>query len=384
MNWVKTRAPSPSLIATRIPLVAALAVALAGCAEPAPEPAVPSIIQQPANAEVFHGQTAVFEVQASASGLTYQWSRDGVPIPGATESRYTTPPNATEDDGATYRVAVAADGSAPTVSEAARLTVYPPLDLRFQWVGAPITLEYIRLVNLVGWVTTTLEGVGGPLLVGEGICTPSPPIANCSWEIAGHPRIPGFQTIYHAGFLGDFGRDWVNAVPPNALVTSLDLEEGASAFATSVLRTTQTGTFAPILGSVTLDQLPLTAAAEGAQGRVLTAVSFRGGLVTYISYSWSEAPTVRYETRVVTTAIGDAGDAATVLGAEGYVITAFGAGNVGASGVVLVGTRRAGEVAPRAVQVQVATGHLSSPPGYAAVGFFCDLSPFGFFMIFER
>ena len=48
--------------------------------------------------------------------------------------------------------------------------------------------------------------------------------------------------------------------------------------------------------------LQAVASAEGAQGRVLTAVSYRGGLVTYVSHGWSLAPSAVYEAQVVATA----------------------------------------------------------------------------------
>lgn len=385
------RFPSPSSSANRCVrrVAAVLAAALAaGCGDPAagpaPGPPAPVIVKPPADTAVFQGQTAAFQVLASGSALTYKWSRDGVPIPGATDSHYVTLPTAPGDDAATYRVAVEANGSAPTVSSAARLTVYQPLDLRFQWVGSPVALTFVRLWDLLGPETLTAEGVGAPLLVGEGLCAPAPPVANCIWNLAWNPGVRGVQTIYHAGLLAEFGPGWVNALPPGALVTSLDLEEGASAFAASVVQSTQTGTFTPRLGSVALDQLPATASAEGALGRVLTAVSFQGGLVTYLSYAWSEAPDTRYEAQVVATSVSGAGSAATALAAQGYVITAFGAGNSGSNGVVMVGTRRQGDTAPRDVLVQVTNGYFSTPPGYAAVGYLIDLVPFTISLILER
>ncbi len=388
---MQTHAPSLSWPASRwvwqaAAFLAAAMVAACGELPAGPEAGPPAavILEQPGDAAVFQGQSTLFQVRASGSGLTYQWSRDGVPIPGATDSHHTAPPAALGDDGATYRVAVTADGSAPTGSRAARHSVYPPLDLRFKWADAPVTLEFVRLGNLIGGHTIGLLGVGGPLLTGEGICTPSPPVANCSWELVGHLLIPGFRTTYHTGLVGDFGPDWVTAIPPGALITSLDLEEGAGAFAASVLQTTQTGTFTSVLGSVSVDQLPATASAEGARGSVLTAVSFQGGLVTYVSYAWSEAQAVRYEAKVVATTVAGAGSAATDLAAQGYLITAFGAGNFGVNGVVLVGTRREGDSAPRAVQVLEVGANLSSPAGYAAIGYLYDRAARRWTMIFER
>jgi len=49
----------------------------------------PLILQQPVNAQVLAGSPALFKVVASSSGpLTYQWSRDDIEIPGATNATY--------------------------------------------------------------------------------------------------------------------------------------------------------------------------------------------------------------------------------------------------------------------------------------------------------
>ncbi len=47
---------------------------------------VPTIVTQPQAATVLAGQGLNLSVNASGTGLTYQWSRNGVPIPGATVS----------------------------------------------------------------------------------------------------------------------------------------------------------------------------------------------------------------------------------------------------------------------------------------------------------
>ncbi len=51
-----------------------------------PAVVAPTITTQPANVSVNPGQTATFSVTASGTALNYQWSRNGVPIGGATES----------------------------------------------------------------------------------------------------------------------------------------------------------------------------------------------------------------------------------------------------------------------------------------------------------
>jgi hypothetical protein len=83
----------------------------------------PSITTQPASQTVTAGQTAMFSVTASGTGtLTYQWSKNGAAIGGATAASYTTPATAASDNGAQFTVTVT--GSAGSVtSGAAKLTV---------------------------------------------------------------------------------------------------------------------------------------------------------------------------------------------------------------------------------------------------------------------
>ena len=68
--------------------------------------APPIIVAQPANASAVEGQTATFAVDVIGAGpVTYQWLRNGVPIPGATSATYTTPAlNSAADNGAVYTV----------------------------------------------------------------------------------------------------------------------------------------------------------------------------------------------------------------------------------------------------------------------------------------
>ena len=79
----------------------------------------PAIATQPASQTVIAGKTASFTVAATGTApLTYQWSKNGTAISGATSSTYTTP----ADNNAKFTVAVSnAAGSA--TSNAAILTV---------------------------------------------------------------------------------------------------------------------------------------------------------------------------------------------------------------------------------------------------------------------
>lgn len=72
------------------------------------------------------GQTTTFQVVAKGIGLGYQWSRNGVKIPGATSERYTTPPTRIDDDGTHFQVAVGNWGKSVT-SDSATLRVISPI-----------------------------------------------------------------------------------------------------------------------------------------------------------------------------------------------------------------------------------------------------------------
>ena len=72
---------------------------------PAPAPATaPSITRQPTDAQAITGDSATFTATAAGTAVKFQWQRDGVDIPGAVTSTYTTPAVAWGDEGATFTV----------------------------------------------------------------------------------------------------------------------------------------------------------------------------------------------------------------------------------------------------------------------------------------
>ncbi len=88
-----------------------------------PGSGAPTITLQPQSATVTVGQTAMFTVGASgAATLTYQWSKSGTAISGATASSYTTPATVSTDNGSTFTVKVT-NGAGSATSNAATLTV---------------------------------------------------------------------------------------------------------------------------------------------------------------------------------------------------------------------------------------------------------------------
>ena len=67
-------------------------------------PGFPIITRQPSDTSVAVGRRAQFRVAASGTTpLSYQWSKNGATISGATSSKYTTPPTTQADNGVSSR-----------------------------------------------------------------------------------------------------------------------------------------------------------------------------------------------------------------------------------------------------------------------------------------
>jgi hypothetical protein len=105
----------------------------------------PTITSQPKAQSVTAGQAAKFSVTATGTApITYQWSRKGSPIVGATSSGYTTALTAASDNGSQFTVRVS-NIAGNVVSNAATLTVkavVPPPGCLLSagtWVTTPLT-----------------------------------------------------------------------------------------------------------------------------------------------------------------------------------------------------------------------------------------------------
>jgi hypothetical protein len=113
----------------------------------------PSLNLQPANASVAAGTSATFAVSATGtSPLTFQWSKNGAPIAGATGSSLTLT-SAQAIDAGDYTVTVTNAAGAVT-SNAATLTVAPP----------PAPTLTAGIVNLA--VRTRMGGTAGTPITG--------------------------------------------------------------------------------------------------------------------------------------------------------------------------------------------------------------------------
>jgi len=84
------------------------------------------VVIDPQSVAVNEGQSFVLSVVASGTGLTYQWFRNGVPIPGATTSSYTVNNPRPSLHAGTYRVVVNSTiPPSPCISSDAVVTVVP-------------------------------------------------------------------------------------------------------------------------------------------------------------------------------------------------------------------------------------------------------------------
>jgi hypothetical protein len=103
----------------------------------------PAITLQPADALLATGQVATFTAAATSPTndvpLSYQWLRNGAPIPGATNASYTTAAAYDADDGSAFAVQVTAISH--TTSRAAQLRV---LTLARAWSWGDSNAVWVR------------------------------------------------------------------------------------------------------------------------------------------------------------------------------------------------------------------------------------------------
>lgn len=88
-----------------------------------PAKVAPTISTQPADQTATVGQSATFSVTATGdTPLTYQWTKNGAAVSGATSASYTTPATTSADNQAAFQVTVGNDAGS-VVSSTATLTV---------------------------------------------------------------------------------------------------------------------------------------------------------------------------------------------------------------------------------------------------------------------
>jgi alpha-tubulin suppressor-like RCC1 family protein len=135
----------------------------------APAPTAPEITTQPQSTSAPYGQTASFSVNANSSGaMSYQWSRNGMPIAGATGASYTTPMTVPGDNGALFTVTTS-NSVGSTVSAAATLTVtgIPAAAFNHVAAGSSHSVALRSDGSVVSWgntkadIGTSLSGLMG-------------------------------------------------------------------------------------------------------------------------------------------------------------------------------------------------------------------------------
>lgn len=338
-----------------------LASLLVGCggsgssSVPTPSQAV-VIITQPASQSIPIGRTATFNVTATGTApLSYQWSKNGVEIAGATSASYTTPTIALTDSGSTFQVTVS-NTSSSAVSSAATLTAGPRApalgDLRYLlWEQVTIPWNNGGEGVLLGATSESVSNaLGTPLELGSTSVSGG----GCGWSASVlllPPTMTGLSMYYQEDFTQyqSYSSYLQSVASPNAVITSMDLEPVCDMLGVSWVQTAQAGGFDYRLEAVPPAQIQATVAADGAESRIVTAVTFddSSGNAILISYGWQGDTTTAYEAKTVVAMPNDVLNQATLLAGEGYFISAFGGNDT--DGYMLIGMRVRGDSLPRAI-----------------------------------
>jgi hypothetical protein len=363
-----------------------------------------AIADQPVDQSIPMGLSATFSVTATGSSLQYQWAKNGAAIAGATGSSYTTPPTAFDATGTSFTVTVGnALGMITSNPASLTVTARAPMtgDLRFQQVDAPSTVNGWGTAG-VGISTFLLPrgaqyftpSIGTPFYVGSaGNCgaTSVTDGTGCTWAFSAVPFTvsssnPTLLAGYASDFFDNFEADLQNtawpafsngASPASAasVITSMDLEPANVLFAVSWMQSAQQTGFNLVLNTVTAAKLSAAAAQEGASSRVITAISYNAGEITYLAYGWQADTATLYEAQVATTSPTNAPTAAAGLAAQGFIITATGQAD-SSGNILLVGTRVQGDTMARPFVAAQGSSAIDSmmQQGYANVAVIVDLS----------
>ncbi len=337
------------------------------------------IVQQPQGSTVPLGSDASFNVQVSGgSGMVYyQWYGPSGPISGANAAALVL--NGVKvDDGGTYYVSVG-DGSSTLQSSVAALRIGPrsPLsgDLRFKQVDSESTIggygDGVSLNLLPLQQKIFQRAIAIPLSTGPGCQTGGiNDVSDCAWIMDAFNQSSQVAEL-DSGFVSSR-----LSVPPSSspltddksVVTGLDVRQAFDSSALSWITDSSGGGFRSATHLIPLGAFSLSAAGEGQNSRVITAVSLDNGFVSYVTYSWDRDPSTTYESKVSFCTKDTAASAASDLASQGYIITAVGGNDT--DGVVLVGTRVAGDTIPRPF-LSAQNGASAVPlvaGGYAIVG----------------
>jgi hypothetical protein len=336
------------------------------------------------------GLAATFTAGVSGYPIAYQRMKNGEPIPDATSSSlYTTPVVAFADNGAKFTVTISNSlGSVTSQPATLAVTARAPQqgDLRFQQVDAASTVNGYagsEGTNLSGWNGYWFgDSTGTPLSIGPGCPAGGSTEFSCVWFLNAS-SLPVGQTgltTYWQGFpLDEFSAKMDLLSAANTVVTGLDIQPLSDTFAASWLQTTAAGAFDVTQHTVSAADFHAAAAQDGANGRVITAVSWNSGQIFYLSYGWQSDTSSVYDVQIATATIDTVKATAQQLARDGYIITAT--GGTLAEGILLVGTRVHGDTLGRPIMVIDAPLDGSPEPldqqGYAVVGLIYNIDNSG-------
>ena len=347
------------------------------------------ITTQPLSQTVPIGRKATFTVTATGTEpLIYQWRKNGVEISGATASSYTMPVVAFSDSGSSFQVVVSNASSTATSSTVA-LTAgarAPALgDLRYLlWQQVTIPWNNIGEPGYIGIQNESItNALGTPLQIGSAWVKSE----NSCTFMFNYALLPPTMTGLNMYYAWSNTRDvpyesYLNSiVNRSAVITSIDLENACNIVGVSWVQTTQNGEFDYKIETVSPAQIQATIAADGAESRIVTAVTFddTSGNAILISYGWQEDTTTEYEAKTVVAMPTDVKNQATILAGEGYFISAFGGNDT--DGYMLVGMRVKGDSLPRSIAYGSGTSSVNTAP-FTVVAWFAET--YGGGMIYEQ
>ena len=276
-------------------------------------------------------------------------------ITGATSASYTSPAVALSDNGSTFQVTVTNISSSAT-SDVAILTAGPraPMlgDLRYL-LWQQVTIPWNsggETGNLGATEESITNALGTPLQLGSSL------VANggCEWHFSVlflPPPMTGLDMSYQQDFTqSESYVSYLQSVAAtNVVINSIDLEPACGSMGVSWVKSSNVGGFDYRLEAVPPAQIQAAAAADGAQGRIITAATFddAAGNAILISYGWQGDVSTIYEAKSVIAMPPDVANQATQLASEGYFISAFGGNDT--DGYVLVGMRVKGDALPRPI-----------------------------------
>lgn len=143
----------------------------------------PAIVSQPQSLTVTSSDAASFQVTATGTALSYQWTFNGSDIPGATSSSFTINPAQPVNEG-TYRVRVS-NALGQVVSDPAQLTVLVPPNVVSHPASITVVAGDTAAFNVSASGTPPLQyqwTFGGADLPGENNATLSVPNVSAAHE----------------------------------------------------------------------------------------------------------------------------------------------------------------------------------------------------------